>query len=75
MKLLDLLQMSDVLSTAQPPTPTPQAPPGPEQGMMPGMPPGADQAGGEDNIATGALPMGTEPPPVPFPAGGPGSPV
>ena len=42
---------------------------------MPGMPPGADQAGGEDNIATGALPIGTEPPPVPFPAGGPGSPV
>ena len=75
MKLLDLLQMSDVLSTAQPPTPAPQAAPGPEEGMMPGMPPGADQAGGEDNIATGALPIGTEPPPVPFPAGGPGSPV
>ena len=75
MKLLDLLQMSDVISTAQPPTPAPQAAPGPEEGMMPGMPPGADQAGGEDNIATGALPIGTEPPPVPFPAGGPGSPV
>ena len=75
MKLLDLLQMSDVLTTAQPPTPAPQAAPGPEQGMMPGMPPGADQAGGEDNIATGAMPMGTEPPPMGLPAGGPGFPV
>lgn len=60
-KLLDLLQMNDILATGQPPTqmvPTAQ-----------GLPPGAE---GGDNMATGALPPGIEPTLPPAPGGGPG---
>ena len=70
-KLLDLLQLRDVMA---PPPPAGATAPPP---VMPGMPPGMPgmPPGGEDVTATGALPMGTEPPPVPTPVGGPGNPV
>ena len=66
-KLLDLLQLSDVLAPAKPAQPAPAAP-----AAMPGMPMGAPQS---DTLATGALPPGTEPSPVPTPMGGPGNPM
>jgi len=81
-KLLDLLQLRDVIKP--PPPPAPPAPPGmpgmPPGGPpgMPGMPPGMPgmpPAPGGDNLATGALPPGTEPPVVPTPMGGPGNPM
>jgi len=74
-KLLDLLQLREVLAPPKPP-----APPGPPAGApgMPGMPPGAPPGmpgmPGMDNLSTGALPAGTEPSPVPTPMGGPGNP-
>ena len=71
-KLLDLLQMREVLAPPKPP-----APPGPPAGApgMPGMPPGAPPGmPGMDNLSTGALPEGTEPSPIPTPMGGPGNP-
>jgi len=68
-KLLDLLQLSDVLAPAQPATP-PAVPPG-----MPGMPPAGPPMAGADTMAGGALPPGIEPPPVPTPMGGPGNPM
>ena len=75
MKLLDLLQLRDVMAPPQPAGP-PAAPPGMPPGMpgMPGMAPGAPPAG-EDVLGSGALPTGSEPPPVPTPVGGPGNPV
>ena len=60
-KLLDLLQMNDILATNQPAT---QAVPN-----MEGLP---AQEQTSDNIATGALPMGIEPPMPPAPGGGQG---
>lgn len=71
-KLLDLLQMRDILAVPE------EQPPMPEMGMEQGMPqqgmPGMPEMPGMDNIATGALPPGLEPPPLPMPGGGPGSP-
>jgi len=79
MKLLDLLQIRDILAPPKPPAPPGQPPgmPGMPPGMpgMPGMPPGMPPAPGGDTIATGALPAGTEPSPVPTPMGGPGNPM
>mgnify|MGYP003664259482 FL=1 len=60
-KLLDLLQMNDILATNQPAT---QAVPN-----MEGLP---AQEQTSDNIATGALPIGVEPPMPPAPGGGQG---
>ena len=73
-KLLDLLQMRDILASPvdQPPA-MPGMPPGPPGPPMPPGPPGAPPMGPPmDNIATGALPPGTEPPAMPLPMGGPG---
>ena len=73
-KLLDLLDMRDVLSDGPPPTPAPAA--GAAPPMMPGAPPSAMQPPTVDNVVTGALPPGTqEPPQIPLPAGGPGVPT
>jgi len=63
-KLLELLQMSDIMA------PPPEEEEMEMEGPPPMMPPGA--VPGEDTIASGALPPGTEPPPVPLPMGGPG---
>ena len=78
MKLLDLLGMRDILAPPKPPAPPgmpqdapgapPAAPPGMEASLGAGAPPAPD------TVATGALPTGTEPPPVPTPMGGPGMP-
>ncbi len=58
-KMLDLLQMGDVLLSEgeQQAQAIQQA-----QQPPPGMPPGAPPAGGGDTLSTGALPPGTEPP-------------
>ena len=70
-KLLDLLQMRDILaSPADQPPAMPGMPPGPPG--PPGGPEGPPMGPPTDNIATGALPPGTEPPPMPLPMGGPG---
>ena len=69
-KLLDLLQMRDILATPEPQPAMPPGMPQPPTGM-PGMP-GMGGPPGMDTLATGALPMGTEPPGVPLPMGGPG---
>mgnify|MGYP003108433671 FL=1 len=71
-KLLDLLQMREVLAPPKPPAP-PGAPAG-VPGMPPGAPPAMPGMPGMDNLSTGALPEGTEPSPVPTPMGGPGNP-
>jgi hypothetical protein len=81
-KLLDLLQMREVLVTQQGPDAPPAMPP--QQPGMPGTPPGMPQMPGMggplppnanlDTLNSGALPEGTEPPPVPTPMGGPGNP-
>ena len=75
-KLLDLLQLRDVIAPEPPPPPPapPGMPPGGPPGM-PGMPPGMPPMPGGDTLATGALPPGTEPPVVPTPMGGPGNPM
>ena len=78
-KLLDLLQMRDVLTEGPPPTPAPM--PGMAPPMAPGLPPEAAQAPGMGgpvegvNIGAGELPPGTEPAQAPLPAGGPGLPA
>jgi len=79
MKLLDLLQLSDIIAPPQPPAP-PGMPPGMEP-MPPGMPPEgaapplpAAPPAGADVLGTGALPPGMEAPPAALPAGGPGLP-
>ena len=70
-KLLDLLQMRDILaSPADQPPAMPGMPPGPPG--PPGGPEGPPMGPPTGNIATGALPPGTEPPPMPLPMGGPG---
>ena len=80
-KLLDLLQMRDVLAPP-PPTPAPGPPgmPGTQPGM-PGMPPGMPPAGGPpmappspDTVAGGGMPTGPGAPLPPTPMGGPGFP-
>ena len=81
-KLLDLLQMRDIIKP--PPSPEEQAAmaqmaaqgappmPGAEAGMPPGpLPPEAD---GADILPAGGLPIGIEPAPMPLPVGGPGFP-
>ena len=75
-KLLDLLQMRDILaSPADTPPAPPGMPPGPPQPGLPGGPPEAPPMGPPmDNISTGALPPGLEGPPMPMPMGGPGMP-
>ena len=82
MKLLDLLQLSDIIAPPQPPAPPgmPGMPPGMEP-MPPGMPPEgaapplpAAPPAGADVLGTGALPPGMEAPPAALPAGGPGLP-
>ena len=82
MKLLDLLQLSDIIAPPQPPAPPgmPGMPPGMEP-MPPGMPPEgaapplpAAPPPGADVLGTGALPPGMEAPPAALPAGGPGLP-
>ena len=78
-KLLDLLQMRDILIEGPPPTPAPM--PGMAPPMAPGLPPEAAQAPGMGgpvegvNVGAGELPPGTEPPQMPLPAGGPGFPA
>ena len=81
MKLLDLLQLRDILAPPQPPAPPgmPAMPPGME-GMPPGAPPGGPPLpmpppGGQDTLGTGALPPGMELPLPALPAGGPGLPA
>lgn len=65
-KLVDLLDMRDILT---------DAPPTPAQGP-PVVPSDAAQPPGADNVVTGGLPPGTEEPPqIPLPAGGPGFPA
>ena len=78
-KLLDLLQMRDILAPPAPPMPPemPMMPGMPPEGMPPeGMPPGGPPIPPEmlaappalespDTLATGALPEGTEMPPIP----------
>ena len=73
-KLLDLLQLSDVLAPAQPAQPAPAAQLPGMPGMT-GMPPGMPPMPQGDTLATGALPPGSEPSPVPTPMGGPGNPM
>jgi hypothetical protein len=77
-KLLELLQLGDVLKTEEPPPPPGQEQPmglPPEMAAMMGgggiAPPGMP---GMDNIATGALPEGTDVPISPTGVGGPGGP-
>ena len=82
-KLLDLLQMREVLVTQQGPDAPPAMPP--QQPGMPGTPPGMPQMPGMggplppnanlDTLNSGALPEGTELPPAPTPMGGPGNPM
>ena len=80
-KLLDLLQLQDILAPPEPPGPPqgamppgmPGAPPGAPP--MPGLPPGAAMAPPSDTISTGALPPGVEVPLGPTPMGGPGYPA
>jgi hypothetical protein len=74
-KLLDLLQMREVLVTQKGPD-APPAPVGMQPGQMPGqmggpLPPTGDL----DTLNSGALPEGTEPPATPTPMGGPGNPM
>jgi hypothetical protein len=66
-KLLDLLQLQDILA--------PPPPPGPPQGAMPPGMPAAAMAPPSDTISTGALPPGAEVPIGPTPMGGPGYPA
>jgi hypothetical protein len=68
-KLLELLNLTDILNRNKPPAP--QVQPGAmPQGGLPGSPPGGPSPLGGD------LPLGTqEPPQIPLPAGGPGSPA
>jgi hypothetical protein len=79
-KLLDLLQMREVLAVQKGPTAPPAMPPQPGMPGMPGMPPMPGMPGplppnaNLDTLNSGALPEGTEPPPVPTPMGGPGNP-
>lgn len=84
MKLLELLQLSDII--APPPPPAPPAPPGMPgmppgmEGMPPGAPPGGPPLpmppdGGQDVLGAGGLPPGMEAPPIALPAGGPGLPA
>ena len=60
-KLLDLLQLNEILATEQPATQE-----------VPTMEGGPQQPQTSDNITTGGLPMGTEPPMPPTPGGGAG---
>jgi len=77
MKLLELLQLGDILKTEEPPKPGQEglgAVPPEMAAMMGGggiAPPGMP---GMDNIATGALPEGTDVPISPTGVGGPGGP-
>ena len=87
-KLLDLLQMRDIIKpppspeeqaamaqmAAQGAPPMPGMPTAPPPG--PGMPPGPlpPEAGAADIRPAGGLPVGTEPPAMPLPMGGPGFP-
>ena len=75
MKLLDLLQLRDIVAPPKPPAPA--GPPGGPPGAPPGMPPMPGAPPGQDTLATGAMPPGTEQqaPPMPMPAGGPGMPA
>ena len=76
-KLLDLLQMREVLAVQKGPTAPPAMPPQPGMpGMppMPGMPGPLPPNANLDTLNSGALPEGTEPPPVTTPMGGPGNP-
>ena len=75
-KLLDLLQLQDVVST-EPPAP-PQPPPGAGPPMPPGMPPGMPPEAMPPGAAPEAppqMPIGPGQPTMPLPAGGPGMPV
>jgi|TARA_R110000744_G_scaffold43517_2_gene97548 hypothetical protein len=80
-KLLELLQLQEVVSTAPPPPPAPAAPPAGAMppGAPPGMPPGAPPMPPEgppvDSVASGGMPIGPGQPTMPLPAGGPGMPV
>tara|TARA_R100000664_G_scaffold22408_2_gene31877 strand:+ start:1456 stop:3255 length:1800 start_codon:yes stop_codon:yes gene_type:complete len=78
-KLLDLLQLQDIVSTKPPAPPAPppgMAPPGMPPGMPPGPPPGMPpEAPPADTVAAGGMPIGPGEPTPPLPAGGPGMPV
>ena len=70
-KLLDLLQMRDVLLS--PDQVEAQAQQAAQATGMPGVEPGAPaEAPLEDNISTGGMPPGVEPPPMALPEGGAG---
>jgi hypothetical protein len=73
-KLLDLLQIRDVMMPP-PPTPSPSDMAESMAGMDAGLPASAAQPPGVDSVVTGGLPPGTqEPSPIPLPGGGPGLP-
>tara|TARA_Y100001973_G_scaffold103528_1_gene170994 strand:- start:2053 stop:2745 length:693 start_codon:yes stop_codon:yes gene_type:complete len=68
LKLLELLQMTDIMQDAPPQPEMPMGMP-PQEQMMPPAP-------GGDTLVTGALPPGTQEQPLPpLPAGGPGAPA
>ena len=68
LKLLELLQMTDIMQDAPPQPEMPMGMP-PQEQMMPAAP-------GGDTLVTGALPPGTQEQPLPpMPAGGPGAPA
>lgn len=68
LKLLELLQMTDIMQEAPPQPEMPMGMP-PQEQMMPEAPSG-------DTLVTGALPPGTQEQPIPpLPAGGPGAPA
>jgi hypothetical protein len=68
LKLLELLQMTDIMQEAPPQPEMPMGMP-PQEQMMPPAP-------GGDTLVTGALPPGTQEQPIPpLPAGGPGAPA
>ena len=77
-KLLDLLQLQDVVSNKPPapegPPQVPGAPPGAAPPMPPGMPPEAMPPAGAPE-APPQMPIGPGQPTAPLPAGGPGMPV
>ena len=77
-KLLDLLQLQDVIQTAPQQPPAPPAMGAPAPPMAAGLPPEAAQpppAAPVDSVAAGGMPTGPAAPQAPLPAGGPGMPV
>jgi hypothetical protein len=72
-KVLDLLQIRDVLAPEGAPGATPAMQPGADPGMPPGGGPQQVDENGLPNVLAGELPPGAEPPAGPMPFGGPGA--